>query len=69
MQATATFIEVNETLNMAADNPVVGEIRPSLEKLYIILKKLYQKLGPDFTAKYQIFCRLYTVMDIGWRRR
>ena len=59
MQATATFIEANETLNMAADNPVIGDIRPALEKLYIILKKLYQKLGPDFTAKYNGFVRLY----------
>lgn len=58
MQATATFIEANETLNLAADNPVIGEIRPALEKLYIILKKLYQKLGPDFTNKYNAFCRL-----------
>jgi hypothetical protein len=24
MQATATFIEANETLNLAADNPVIG---------------------------------------------
>ena len=53
---------------MAADNPVVGEIRPALEKLYIILKKLYQKLGPDFTAKYQMFCRLYLLCDLEWKR-
>lgn len=46
MQATATFIEVIETLNMASDNPVIGDIRSSLEKLQIILKKIYQKLGP-----------------------
>lgn len=58
MQATATFIEANETLNLAADNPVIGEIRPALEKLYIILKKLYQKLGPDFTNKFNAFTRL-----------
>ena len=58
MQATATFIEVNETLNMSADNPVIGDIRPALEKLYIILKKIYQKLGPDFTTKFNAFCRL-----------
>ena len=58
MQATATFIEANETLNLAADNPIVADIRPALEKLYIILKKLYQKLGPDFMAKFNSFVRL-----------
>ena len=58
MQATATFIEVIETLNMASDNPNIGEIRPPLEKLQLILKKVYQKLGPEFTTKYNIYCRL-----------
>ena len=59
MQATATFIEANETLNLAADNPVIGEIRPALDKLYLILKKLYNKLGPDFTSKFNRFYALY----------
>ena len=67
MQATATFIEVNETLNLAADNPIVGEIRPALEKLYIILKKIYNKLGPDFTNKFNSFCKLYNKSNIAWK--
>lgn len=58
MQATATFIEVIEALNMASDNPVISEIRGPLEKLQLILKKIYQKLGPEFTNKYNSYCRL-----------
>lgn len=30
MQATATFIEVIESLNMASDNPIISEIRAPL---------------------------------------
>ena len=67
MQATATFIEVSETLNIYADNPVIGEIRPSLEKLYIILKKIYQKLGPDFITKFNAFCKLYFINNSEWK--
>lgn len=58
MQATSTFIEVFETLNMASDNPVISEIRTPLEKLQLILKKVYQKLGPEFTSKFNAYCRL-----------
>jgi hypothetical protein len=43
---------------MASDNPVIGEIRASLEKLQLILKKVYQKLGPEFTNKYNSYCKL-----------
>jgi hypothetical protein len=58
MQATATFIEAIEALNMASDNPVISEIRSPLEKLQLLLKKIYQKLGPEFTNKYNSYCRL-----------
>lgn len=43
---------------MASDNPVISEIRTPLEKLQLILKKVYQKLGPEFTGKYNAYCRL-----------
>lgn len=49
MQAVAKFIEVSDCLNMNADNPVIGEIRTPLEQVYMILKRLHGKLGPDFT--------------------
>lgn len=58
MQATAAFIEVIDTINLAADNPVIGEIRAPLEKLQLILKKIYQNLGPEFTNKYNSFVKL-----------
>jgi hypothetical protein len=57
-QATAAFIEVIDTLNLCADNPVIGDIRAPLEKLQLILKKIYKKLGPEFTNKYTFFIRL-----------
>lgn len=66
MQATATFIEVIECLNMASDNPVIGEIRAPLEKLQLILKKIYQKLGPEFTSKYNTYCKLYFPLYSAW---
>lgn len=69
MQATSTFIEVFETLNMASDNPVISEIRTPLEKLQLILKKVYQKLGPEFTTKFNTYCRLYLFLDAEWTHR
>jgi hypothetical protein len=69
MQATSTFIEVFETLNMASDNPVISEIRTPLEKLQLILKKVYQKLGPEFTSKFNTYCRLYVFPQAEWKPR
>jgi hypothetical protein len=66
MQATATFIEVIESLNMASDNPVISEIRAPLEKLQLILKKIYQKLGPEFTQKFNTYCKLYKCPYLVW---
>ena len=67
VQATATFIETIEALNYAAENPIIGEIKPALERLSLILKKLNQKLGPEFSSKYNSFTRLYTLGYLACR--
>lgn len=53
MQAAVKFIEVFDTLNMNSDDPNIGQIRPSLEELFMILKRLTSKLGSDFLSKFQ----------------
>jgi len=52
MQATAKFIEVNDTLANYADQPVIGEIRTPVEELLLILKNISAEIGPEFTQKY-----------------
>ena len=46
MQAVAKFIEVSDVMATVADNPVVGDMKTPMEELHIILKKIYNKLGP-----------------------
>ena len=58
MQAAVKFIEVFDTLNMNADDPNIGQIKPSLEELYMILKRLTSKLGSDFMHKFREYERM-----------
>mgnify|MGYP000860974425 FL=1 len=41
MQATAKFIEVNDTLANYAEQPVIGEIKTPVEELLLILKRIH----------------------------
>lgn len=52
MQATAKFIEVNDTLANYAEQPVIGEIKTPVEELLLILKNIHSEIGPEFTQKY-----------------
>lgn len=45
MQAAVKFIEVFDCLNMYADDPSIGNIKSPLEEIYMILKKVCNKLG------------------------
>lgn len=46
MQATAKFIEVNDTLANYAEQPVIGEIKTPVEELLLILKNIHSEIGP-----------------------
>jgi hypothetical protein len=53
MQAAVKFIEVFDCLNMNAEDPNIGQLKSPLEEIYMILKKIYQKLGTEFTQKFK----------------
>lgn len=53
MQAAVKFIEVFDCLNIYADDPSIGNIKSPLEEIYMILKKVFTKLGPEFTNKFK----------------
>ena len=43
---------------MYADDPNIGNIKPPLEEIYMILKKVYTKLGSEFTQKFRDYERM-----------
>lgn len=51
MEATATFIKVNDVLAFNQSKPIVIEIRPALGELVFLMRKLKSKLSKDFAAK------------------
>lgn len=65
MQATAKFIEVNDTLMACAEQPVIGEIKTPVEELILILKSIHAEIGPEFTQKYRNLERMYSVTYIA----
>lgn len=58
MQAAVKFIEVFDCLNMYADDPSIGNVKPPLEEIYMILKKVCNKLGAEFTMKFKDYERM-----------
>ena len=58
MQAAVKFIEVFDCLNMNAEDPNIGQLKSPLEEIYMILKKIYQKLGTEFTQKFKEYERM-----------
>lgn len=51
MEATATFIKVNDVLSFNQDKPIVIEIRPAIGELVFLMRKLKTKLSKEFAAK------------------
>ena len=65
MQSAVKFIEVFDCLEMNADDPNIANIKPPLEEIYMLLKKVCGKLGPDFTQKFKEYEHMYLRFNLG----